>query len=70
MVQAFRRGKSGDQTKDLRLRGLDAIATSEVTDLDAAVPSTVSGRDLMQKGLHIEVAGEPGAAIILYKKVR
>jgi alpha-galactosidase len=70
MVQAFRRGKSGDQSKDLRLRGLDAIATYEVTDLDAAVPSTVSGRDLMQTGLHIEVAGEPGAAIILYKKVR
>jgi alpha-galactosidase len=70
MVQAFRRERSDDQMKDLRLRGLDAAATYEVTDLDAGVPSTISGMDLMQKGLHIKVAAEPGAAIILYKKVR
>jgi alpha-galactosidase len=70
MVQAFRRGRSDDQTKDLRLRGLDAAATYEVTDLNAGVPGTISGGDLMQKGLHIEIMGEPGATIVMYKKVR
>ena len=62
--------KSGDPTKDLPLRGLDAAATYEVTDLDAGVPNNISGRDLMQKGLHVEVPAEPGAAIIVYRKVR
>ena len=70
MVQAFRREKSDAGAKNLRLRGLDAAATYEVTDLDAGVPNTVTGKDLMESGLNVEVAGEPGAAIILYKKVR
>jgi hypothetical protein len=70
MVQAFRREKSDDPTKSLRLRGLDAAAAYEVTDLDAGVPKTISGRDLKQKGLHVQVAAEPGAAIIIYKRVR
>jgi alpha-galactosidase len=70
MVQAFRREKSDDTTKDLRLRGLDAAVNYEVTALDAGAPNIISGRDLMQKGLHVEVAAEPGAAIIIYKKVQ
>jgi alpha-galactosidase len=70
MVQTFRREKSEDAAKDIRLRGLDTAATYEVTNLDAGVPKTVTGKDLMQKGLHVEVAEEPGAAIILYKRVR
>ena len=70
MVQAFRREKSDDATKDLRLRGLDAAVNYEVTALDAGAPNIISGRDLMQKGLHVEVAAEPGAAIIIYKKVQ
>ncbi len=70
MVQAFRREKSDDLTKDLRLRGLDAGANYEVTDLDKGAANTISGTDLMQKGLHVEVPEEPGAAIIIYKRVR
>jgi alpha-galactosidase len=70
MIQAFRREKNDDQAKDLRLRGLDAAATYEVTDLDAGVTSHFSGGDLMQKGLHVEVVGEPGAAIITYERIR
>ena len=69
MVQAFRREQSADSAKDLRLRGLDSDANYTVTNLDAGVLGTISGRDLMQKGLHIEVAGKPGAAIFIYKKV-
>jgi alpha-galactosidase len=70
MVQAFRRDKNNDLMKDMRLRGLDPTATYEVTDLDGGAPNRISGRDLMQKGLHVEIAGKPGAAIITYKRAR
>src|SRR5271157_681683 len=70
MVQALRQDESNDLTRDMRLRGLDPTATYEVIDLDAGPPSTISGRDLMEKGLHVEIAGKPGAAIIMYKKTR
>jgi alpha-galactosidase len=69
MVQAFRREQSADSAKDLRLRGLDAAANYAVTNLDTGAASTISGRDLMEKGLYIEVAGQPGAAILIYKRV-
>jgi hypothetical protein len=51
------------------LRGLDPAATYEVTDLDAKTPNTISGKDLMQHGLHVAIAEKRGAAIIVYKKV-
>ena len=70
MVQAFRRNKSSESIRDLRLRGLDTAANYEVTDLDGGSPRTISGRDLMQQGLHLEIASQPGSAIIIYKKVR
>src|SRR5579862_2322392 len=70
MVQAFRREESTQASENLRLRGLDPAAKYEVTDLDAKTPSTVSGKDLMQQGLHVEIKEKRGAAILLYKKVR
>ncbi len=70
MVQAFRRERNDDAARDLRLRGLDAAATYQVTDLDAGVAKTVTGKELMQQGLHVEIAAEPGAAIVVYKRVR
>jgi alpha-galactosidase len=70
MVQAFRRDKDGERAKDLRLRGLDSSAKYEVTDLDAKMPTTVTGRDLMQQGLHVEIKEKREAVIIVYKKVR
>ena len=68
MIQAFRQNENNVPAKDVRLRGLDPTAMYEFTDLDGGVPSTVSGADLMQRGLHVEIAGKPGAAIIVYKK--
>jgi alpha-galactosidase len=69
MVQAFRRDEDEEPTKDLRLRGLDPTATYEITNLDTKTPTTVSGSDLMQQGLHVEIKEKRGAAIIVYKKV-
>jgi alpha-galactosidase len=69
MVQAFRRDKNGEPSKNLPLRGLDPAARYEVTDLDAQKPITVSGKELMQQGLHVEINTERGAAIIIYKRI-
>jgi alpha-galactosidase len=70
MVQAFRRDQDGDTAKDLRLRGLDSSATYDVTNLDTKMPTIVSGQDLMQRGLHVEIKEKREAVIIVYKKVR
>ena len=68
MIQAFRRDKNAETSKTLVLRGLDPAATYDVTDLDLKTPRTVSGKELMQHGLRVEIAAQRGAAIIVYKK--
>jgi alpha-galactosidase len=68
MLQIFRRDESDVTAEDLRLRGLDPAANYEVTDLDTKVPRTISGRDLMQQGLHVEIKEKREAAIVIYKK--
>ena len=70
MVQAFRRDQDVETTKDLRLRGLDPAARYEVTNLDSKTPTTISGKDLMQRGLHLAIKEKREASIIVYKKLR
>jgi alpha-galactosidase len=70
MLQIFRRDESDVMTQNLRLRGLDPAATYEVTDLDTKLPRTISGRDLLQQGLHVEIKQKRDAAIVIYKKSR
>jgi alpha-galactosidase len=69
LVLVFRREKNDEAARDLRLRGLDPAATYELIDVDAVTPKTLSGADLIQRGLHVEIPQQPGAAIIFYKKV-
>jgi alpha-galactosidase len=70
MVQVFRRDDAEETAEDFRLRGLDAAATYEVTNLDLPTPTKVSGNELMQHGLHVELAEKRTAAVIIYKKLR
>jgi len=70
MVQAFRRDKNGEPSKNLPLRGLAPSARYQVTDLDAQIPTSISGKELMRQGLHVEIKEERGAAIIIYKEIR
>jgi len=70
MVQAFRRDENDEPVRDFRLRGLDPAATYEISNLDTKTPHSISGKDLMQQGLHIEIPEKRGAAIIIYKKAR
>ena len=68
-VQAFRRSGSEEPKRTLRLMGLDRAARYEVFDVDAATPRQVGGEDLLERGISIEIAGKPGAAIIAYRKL-
>lgn len=70
VVQAFRRPENESITKDLILQGLDPKTTYEVTNLDIGQTDKVSGKDLMERGLKIEIKTKPGAVIIVYKKVK
>jgi alpha-galactosidase len=68
MVQAFRRAESPYVSAALRLRGLDPAATYEVTNFDVEGSTTLSGAELMEKGLTVEIKDKPGAAVIVYAK--
>ena len=69
-VQAFRRPKCDGAARAFRLRGLDPGAQYEVTDFDASAPTTASGKDLMEKGLTVAISGRPGAAVIVYQRLK
>jgi alpha-galactosidase len=68
MVEAFRRPDCGEAEQTYRLRGLDPAATYEVLNLDVEGSTKVSGKELMEKGLAVEIKDKPGAAVIVYKK--
>lgn len=76
IVQAFRRSDCGEASQTLPLRGLDPAATYEVTNLDEDGSTKVSGgstplstgKDLMEKGLTVEIKDKPGAAVIVYRR--
>ena len=67
VVQAFRRAHCAEQIKTFRLRGLDPAADYEVTSFDAEGSTTVSGKELMEKGLAVEIKDKPGAAVTVYR---
>jgi alpha-galactosidase len=70
MVQAFRREKCIFETGRLKLRGLDPAGRYEVTDLDQGKPRRFTGKQLMEKGLLVTIAGQPGAVVISYRRTR
>jgi alpha-galactosidase len=70
MVQAFRRQNSGDSTKAFRLSGLDPAVRYDVTDLDRGNTANTPGRDLIGKGLTVEIRDKPGAAVVVYQRAK
>ncbi|MBN2128982.1 MAG: glycoside hydrolase family 127 protein [Sedimentisphaerales bacterium] len=70
MVQVFRREESIYRAVDLVLRGLERSARYTITDLDApGAPCEMTGGDLMDKGLPVEIGARPGAALFTYKHI-
>ena len=70
MVQAFRRPRSVYETARLKLRGLDPDARYALRNLDVPGETEASGRELMEKGLALTIADQPGAVIVVYKKAK
>jgi len=67
VVQAFRRAECTGDSLRLKLRGLEPDRTYVVTDVDAAQPQEIRGRDLAEPGLLVTIPGQPGAAVITYR---
>jgi hypothetical protein len=40
-----------------------------VSDIDGTFTTTISGADLMRKGLQVGIEDAPGAAVIIYKRM-
>jgi alpha-galactosidase len=70
IVQAFRRSQSPFETVRFKLRGLDPAAQYTVSNFDMPGEAQFSGRELEEKGLPVMIKDQPGAVIIIYKKVK
>jgi alpha-galactosidase len=68
MVQVFRRPESPFEAARFPLRGLDAKASYAVKDMDDAAETTMSGAELMERGLPVTVKQRPGAAVVRYRR--
>jgi hypothetical protein len=51
------------------LQGLISDAEYEINNILGEKKQTVSGRDLMTKGLDVTISDRPGAAVLEYKRV-
>lgn len=70
MVQAFRRGQNSEPVQTYRLSGLNPKAQYKVTNFDVEGSVQMSGRQLMEDGLKIELKNKPQAALITYEKMK
>ncbi len=74
----FKRSRGGESVQRHRLSGLDQNARYEVTDFDMEGSTKVSGgsaglttgKELMDKGLTVEIKDQPGAAVIVYRRLQ
>jgi alpha-galactosidase len=69
VVQAFRHETNELPSRVLCLKGLVRSAKYEVTNLDGGAPKRMSGKDLMEQGLTVDIKDKPGSAVILYKRL-
>jgi len=70
LVQAFRRSESDVLACQFRLRELEPETQYELTHFDVPKTAQMTGRELMEKGVEVEVKNSPGAVIITYKRVK
>ena len=70
MLQAFRRLESVICVCQFPLRGLEPDAQYDLVNFDVSGKTRLTGRDLMGKGLMVNIPDQPGAVVITYKKVK
>jgi alpha-galactosidase len=69
MVQVFRRPESPFEAARFKLRGLDAKASYVVKNADDPAQTTISGAELIERGLPVTVKQCPGAALVSYRRL-
>jgi hypothetical protein len=70
VVQAFRRSANQVTTMTFPLRGLNPKMQYEIQNFDVESLTKASGKDLMGKGLRVEITDKPGSAVIVYKPLK
>ncbi len=68
VVQAFRRTKSDTATTTLHFGGLGPKASYRLNNVDTKAEVMVSGRELEEKALVVEIPKRPGAVVIHYRR--
>ncbi len=67
MVQVFRRPGNDIFGRNIKLQGLKPEASYTLKDMDREDSWTASGKELMEKGIHLVIEQQPAAVIITYK---
>ena len=70
VVQAFRRSANQVTAMTFPLKGLHPKTQYEITNFDLEGLMKASGKDLMEKGLRVEITDKPGSAVIVYKPLK
>ena len=68
LVQVFRRPDSPFEVARFRLHGLDPSSQYEVANLDVPGTQQMTGQELMEKGLLVEIRDRPGSAVLRYER--
>ncbi len=69
VVMAFRREESACSRAELPLRGLDPSKTYLFEDIDSGAAAGYSGRELLERGLTVEITERRSSKIILYRSM-
>jgi len=70
IIQVFRRENCDENSIQVHLFGLKPEAQYELTNFDITGSWKMSGLELMEKGLTVEIRERPGAAIVHYREIR
>lgn len=68
MIQAFRRRRADADSLTVRLAALDPDAQYTLTNLDTGNATELSGAELGETGLELDVPTKPGSALLVYRK--
>jgi alpha-galactosidase len=68
MVLALRRPRSPFPSLEAPLYGLEPDARYEWRDMDGGETRQVSGHELLERGITVEIADRPGSALFVYKR--
>ena len=68
-VVVLRRSESPFKVAEFALRGLDSDALYEIEDADSGALRTLTGRNLMEVGLEVELSTRRSSALLFYRNI-